>query len=330
MTPGLWHWTQRWLAIAIVLLASLGSPPVAAQSYPSKPIRLIVPYAPGGGNDTLSRAIGQKLTQSLGQPLVVDNRAGSGGVIGADIVAKAAPDGYTLLMASSELAVSVSLIATLPYDPLRDFAPVARVGETSYLLVVHPSLSAKSVSELIALAKARPGQLNYASAGVGSPLHLAAELFKWMTGTNLVQVTYKGGAPAVTATLAGETQVVFGSVTTTLQLAKAGRVRALAVTSAKRSPLVPDLPTVAEAGVPGYELVNWYGVLAPARTPKVIVSRLASELAQIMALPDIRERALQNQGIEAVASTTEEFAAVLKNEVAKWRKLTKAIGIRAE
>jgi tripartite-type tricarboxylate transporter receptor subunit TctC len=195
---------------------------------------------------------------------------------------------------------------------------------------VHPSLSAKSVSELIALAKARPGQLNYASAGVGSPLHLAAELFKWMTGTNLVQVTYKGGAPAVTATLAGETQVVFGSVTTTLQLAKAGRVRALAVTSAKRSPLVPDLPTVAEAGVPGYELVNWYGVLAPARTPKVIVSRLASELAQIMALPDIRERALQNQGIEAVASTTEEFAAVLKNEVAKWRKLTKAIGIRAE
>jgi tripartite-type tricarboxylate transporter receptor subunit TctC len=303
---------------------------VAAQNYPSKPIRLIVPYAPGGGNDTLSRAIGQKLTQSLGQPLVVDNRAGSGGVIGADIVAKAAPDGYTLLMASSELAVSVSLIATLPYDPLRDFAPVARVGETSYLLVVHPSLSTKSVAELIALAKARPGQLNYASAGVGSPLHLAAELFKWMTGTNLVQVTYKGGAPAVTATLAGETQVVFGSVTTTLQLAKAGRVRALAVTSAKRSPLVPDLPTVAEAGVPGYELVNWYGVLAPARTPKVIVSRLASELAQIMALPDIRERALQNQGIEDVASTTEEFAAVLKNEVAKWRKLTKAIGIRAE
>src|SRR5258706_2690942 len=314
--------------VAIVLLVSAA--PALAQNYPSKPIRLIVPYAAGGGNDTLSRAIGQKLTQSVGQPLVVDNRPGSGGVIGADIVAKAVPDGYTLLMASSELAVSVSLIATLPYDPLRDFAPVARVGETSYLLVVHPSLSSKSVAELIALAKARPGQLNYASAGVGSPLHLAAELFKWMTGTNFVQVTYKGGAPAVTATLAGETQVVFGSVTTTLQLVKAGRLRALAVTSAKRSPLVPDLPTVAEAGVPGYELVNWYGVLAPARTPKLIVSRLASELAQIMALPDIRERALQNQGIEAVASTTEEFAAVMKNEVAKWRKLTKAIGIRAE
>ena len=330
MTPGLWHWTQRWLAIAMLLVASLWAAPVAAQNYPSKPIRLIVPYAAGGGNDTLSRAIGQKLTQSLGQPLVVDNRPGSGGVIGADIVAKAAPDGYTLLMASSELAVSVSLIATLPYDPLRDFAPVARVGETSYLLVVHPSLSSKSVAELIALAKARPGQLNYASAGVGSPLHLAAELFKWMTGTNLVQVTYKGGAPAVTATLAGETQVVFGSVTTTLQLAKAGRLRALAVTSAKRSPLVPDLPTVAEAGVPGYELVNWYGVLAPARTPKVIVSRLASELAQIMAMPDIRERVLQNQGIEPIVSTADEFAALLKNEVAKWRKLTKAVGIRMQ
>jgi tripartite-type tricarboxylate transporter receptor subunit TctC len=330
MTPGLWHFAQRWLAIAMLLLASLWAAPVVAQNYPSKPIRLIVPYAPGGGNDTLSRAIGQKLTQSMGQPLVVDNRPGSGGVIGADIVAKSAADGYTLLMASSELAVSVSLIATLPYDPLRDFAPVARVGETSYLLVVHPSLSSKSVAELIALAKARPGELNYASAGVGSPLHLAAELFKWMTGTNLVQVTYKGGAPAVTATLAGETQVVFGSVTTTLQLARAGRLRALAVTSAKRSPLVPDVPTVAEAGVPGYELVNWYGVLAPARTPKVIVARLAGELAQIMAMPDIRERALQNQGIEAVVSTAEEFAAVLKNEVAKWRKLTRAIGIRAE
>ena len=314
----------------MLLLVSLWVAPVAAQNYPSKPIRLIVPYAPGGGNDTLSRAIGQKLTQSVGQPLVVDNRPGSGGVIGADIVAKAAPDGYTLLMASSELAVSVSLIATLPYDPLRDFAPVARVGETSYLLVVHPSLSSRSVAELIALAKARPGQLNYASAGVGSPLHLAAELFKWMTGTNLVQVTYKGGAPAVAATLAGETQVVFGSVTTTLQLAKAGRLRALAVTSAKRSPLVPDVPTVAEAGVPGYELANWYGVLAPAHTPKVIISRLASELAQIMAMPDLRERALQNQGIETVASTAEEFAAVLKNEVAKWRKLTKVIGIRLE
>jgi tripartite-type tricarboxylate transporter receptor subunit TctC len=316
--------------MAIVLLASLWAAPVVAQNYPSKPIRLIVPYAAGGGNDTLSRAIGQKLTQSLGQPLVVDNRPGSGGVIGADMVAKAAPDGYTLLMASSELAVSVSLITTLPYDPLRDFSPVARVGETSYLLVVHPSLSSHNVAELIALAKARPGQLNYASAGVGSPLHLAAELFKWMTGTNLVQVTYKGGAPAVTATLAGETQVVFGSVTTTLQLAKAGRLRALAVTSAKRSPLVPDLPTVAEAGVPGYELVNWYGVLAPARTPKIIISKLNSELAQISATPDIRERALQNQGIEVVVSTAEDFAAVLKNEVAKWRKLTKAVGIRAE
>lgn len=330
MTPGLWHWTQRSMAIAIVLLASLGAVPVAAQNFPSKPIRLIVPYAPGGGNDTLSRAIGQKLTQSVGQPLVVDNRPGSGGVIGADIVAKAAPDGYTLLMASSELAVSVSLIATLPYDPLRDFAPVARVGETSYLLVVHPSLSSKSVAELIALAKARPGQLNYASAGVGSPLHLAAELFKWMTGTNLVQVTYKGGAPAVTATLAGETQVVFGSVTTTLQLVKAGRLRALAVTSAKRSPLVPDLPTVAEAGVPGFELVNWYGVLAPARTPKAIISKINREIAQTMAMPDIRERVLQNQGIEPIVSTADEFAALLKNEVAKWRKLTKAVGIRTQ
>ena len=330
MTPGLWHWAQQWLAIAMLLLASQWAAPVAAQQYPSRPIRLIVPYAPGGGNDTLSRAIGQKLTQSVGQPLVVDNRPGSGGVIGADIVAKAAPDGYTLLMASSELAVSVSLIATLPYDPLRDFAPVARVGETSYLLVVHPSLSSKSVAELIALAKARPGQLNYASAGVGSPLHLAAELFKWMTGTNLVQVTYKGGAPAVTATLAGETQVVFGSVTTTLQLVKAGRLRALAVTSAKRSPLVPDLPTVAEAGVPGFELVNWYGVLAPARTPKSIISKINREIAQIMAMPDIRERVLQNQGIEPIVSTADEFAALLKNEVAKWRKLTKAVGIRMQ
>ena len=320
-----------WTA-AVLAPFSFGVAAARAQStYPDHAVKIIVPIGPGGSYDLVGRHLADVLSKRTGQAFFVENKPGAGTVVGTQAAAQSEPDGYTLLVGGlSNMAFNSALYSKLGYDPLRDFAPVARVGETSYLLVVHPSLSAKSVSELIALAKARPGQLNYASAGVGSPLHLAAELFKWMTGTNLVQVTYKGGAPAVTATLAGETQVVFGSVTTTLQLAKAGRVRALAVTSAKRSPLVPDLPTVAEAGVPGYELVNWYGVLAPARTPKVIVSRLASELAQIMALPDIRERALQNQGIEAVASTTEEFAAVLKNEVAKWRKLTKAIGIRAE
>ncbi len=302
----------------------------AGPSFPIKPIRLIVPFAPGGGNDTLTRAIGQKLTESLSQQVVVDNRAGAGGVVGAEIVAKATPDGHTLLMGSSSLAVNASLIAKLPYDPLKDFAPIALVGATSYLLVVHPSLPIKSVSELIAFAKARPGHLNYASGGIGSPLHLAAELFKGMAGVNLTHIPYKGGVPAVSAVLGAEAQVVFGSVTTTLSTVKSGRLRALAVTSAQRSALLPELPTVAEAGVPGYEATNWYGVLAPAGTPQVIIAKLNAELIKTLQMPDLRERMLSNQGIEPLGSPPEQFAAYLRDEVAKWAKVTKAVGISAQ
>lgn len=299
-------------------------------SVPTKPIRLIVPFAPGGGNDTLTRAIGYKLTGSLGQQVVVDNRAGAGGVIGAEIVAKATPDGHTLLMGSSSFAVNPSLIAKLPYDPVKDFAPVALVGAASYLLVVHPSVPINSVSELVAFAKAKPGQLNYASAGTGSPLHLGAELFKAMTGTNLAHIPYKGGFPAVSAVLSAEAQVVFGSITATMPLVKSGRLRALAVTSAQRSGLFPELPTVAETGVPGYESTNWYGVLAPAGTPKPIIAKLNAELTMVMQMRDLRERMLSTQGIEPLSSTPEQFTAYLRNEVAKWAKVTKAIGIRAE
>ena len=315
-----------WLGVVATAVAL----PAPAQQFPTKPVRLIVPYAAGGGNDTLSRAIGVKFVEATGQPLVVDNRPGSGGVIGSDLVAKSAPDGYTLLMGSSELAVSASLIRNLPYDPQHDFTPVARVGETSYMLVVHPALAVKSVADLVALAKARPGQLNYASGGAGSPLNLAAELFKSMTATNLVAVQYKGGVPAITATLAGETQVVFGSVTTTLQFARSGRLRALAVTSARRSVLMPELPTIAESGVPGYELANWYGVLAPARISPALVTRLNTLLVKIMALPDLRERVLQNQGIEALTQTPEQFSAAFKSEVEKWRRLVQETGLRVE
>lgn len=304
--------------------ASAGAP------YPSRPLRMIVPYAPGGGNDTMTRAVGQRLAEHLGQPVVVDNRAGAGGVLGAEIVAKAAPDGYTLLMGSSSLAVNASLVKRLPYDPVKDFAAVALVGATSYLLAVHPSLPSKSVPELVALAKARPGQLNYASGGIGSPLHLAAEQFKALTGTSITHIPYKGGVPAVAAVLSGEAQLVFGSVTTTMPAVKAGRLRGLAVTGAQRSVLLPELPTVAEAGVPGFETTNWYGVLAPAGTPKAVIARLNSGLMQVLQLPELKERLLSGQGIEALGSTPERFAAFLRADVAKWAKLTREIGIRAE
>ena len=314
-----------------VLIATFAVATAAsAQTWPSKVVRMVTGSAAGGGADINGRPIAQRMSEIVKQQFVIDNRPGAAGLLANELVAKSAPDGYTLLMGSSELAVSASLIRNLPYDPQHDFTPVARVGETSYMLVVHPALAVKSVADLVALAKARPGQLNYASGGAGSPLNLAAELFKSMTATNLVAVQYKGGVPAITATLAGETQVVFGSVTTTLQFARSGRLRALAVTSARRSVLMPELPTIAESGVPGYELANWYGVLAPARISPALVTRLNTLLVKIMALPDLRERVLQNQGIEALTQTPEQFSAAFKSEVEKWRRLVQETGLRVE
>ncbi len=306
----------------------------AAPTYPLRPVRLIVPFAPGGGNDTLTRSVAAHLSTHLGQSFVVDNRSGAGGVVGGvvggEIVAKATPDGHTLLMGSSSLAVNASLIKNMPHDAIKDFSPVGLVGATTYMLAVHPAVAIKTVPELVTLAKARPSQLNYSSGGIGSPLHLAAELFRSMTAVQLTHLPYKGGVPAVAAVIAGEAQVIFGSITTTLPAVKGNRVRAVAVTGAKRSALMPELPTVAESGVPGYESTNWYGVLAPARTPASIIDLLNSELKKILSAPEFRERMTTGQGIEPMLSTPAEFATYLKGEVEKWARVIKQAGIRPD
>jgi tripartite-type tricarboxylate transporter receptor subunit TctC len=307
-----------------------GQSPSTKSGYPVRPVRLVVPYPPGGGSDTASRAIAAQLAASLGQPFVADNRAGAGGALGDDIVAKAAPDGYTLLMGSNSMAVNVSLLKSLPHDPLRDFAAIGLVGEVPYLLVVHPSLAVKSVVDLIALAKAKPDELRCATGGMGSTLHLSAELFRAMTSVRFTRVPYKGGVPAVTAVIAGEVHFVFGSLTTTVPAAKAGRVRAIATTGATRSALVADLPTMAESGLPGFDATNWYGLMAPAGTPGAIIGLLNAELNKILAVPAFRERMMATQGIEPLSSTPAELAAYLKKEVAKWARVVKQAGIRAD
>ncbi|MBI2318924.1 MAG: tripartite tricarboxylate transporter substrate binding protein, partial [Betaproteobacteria bacterium] len=293
-----------------------------AQRYPSKPIRLIVPFPPGGGNDILARIIAPKLTESLGQQIVIDNRPGATGTIGSELAARSAPDGYTLLMVtSSTIAVNPSL-SKLPYDPLNDFAPVTQLAGYQLILVVNPSVPAKSVKELIALAKSKPGQLNYASPGSGTSMHLAGELFNAMAGVDMVHIPYKGSVPGMTDMLGGRVQIGFNTMLSTMPYVKAGKLRALALTSAERSPALPDLPTVAEAGVPGYEATSWYGIVAPARTPKEIITELNTELVKILKMPDIREK-LSSQGVEPVTNTPEQFAAYIKAEIAKWAKVIK-------
>ena len=302
----------------------------ATTAYPARSVRLVVPFPPGGGNDTLTRAIAMQFSTSLGQPFVIDNRAGAGGAVGAEIVAKAAADGYTLLMGSTSLTVNASLIKNVPHDAIRDFAPVGFIGATAYLLAVHPALPVKSVADLIALAKARPGQLNYASGGIGSTLHLSAELFRSMSGVQLTHLPYKGGVLAVSAVIAGEAQLLFGSITTTVPAAKGNRVRPLAVTGARRSAVMPELPTIAETGLPGYESSNWYGVMAPARTAPAIIDLLNSELNKVLSVPAFRERMVTAQGIEPQTGTAAEFSAYIKSEVAKWARVIKQAGITPE
>jgi len=301
----------------------------AAQDYPSKPIRFVLPFPPGGGTDTLARIVGQKLGQDFGQTIVMDNRPGAGANIGADIAAHAPADGYTLLMGNVAHAVNVTLYRKLGYDLVKDFAPITLLASTPNILVVHPSVAAKSVQELIALAKSKPGQLNYASSGSGSSSHLAGELFKTMTGVNLVHVPYKGGGPAVTSLIAGETVVGFATAPSVLPHVKSGKLRALAVTSAKRSAAAAELPTIAESGVPGYEANTWYGVLAPRGTPAAIIARLNGEFIAIMQSPEIRER-IAPLGYEPDTGTPQQFAAYIKSEIAKWGKVVKAAGIHAD
>jgi len=300
----------------------------ASQGYPSGPLRLIVPFPPGGGTDTVARSLAQKLNEAWNQPVVVENRGGANGTIGAAIAAKAAPDGQTMLMVPSGFAANPSIYKKLPFDAIRDFAPVTQLATNPSILVVHPSLPPKNVKELIAFLKAHPGEIDYASSGNGSPPQLMTELFKLMTGTRMTHIPYKGGGPATIAAVSGEVPVYILSPLQAAPHLKSGRLRALGVTSAKRDPAFPNIPTIAEAGVPGYAMTNWYGLFVPAGTPKSSVNKLNAEMVRILRLPEIRNR-LAAEAYTVVGDTPEEFAAFLKEEIAKGARIVKAAHITA-
>ncbi len=320
-----WAGNAFWIA---VLAGSCGV--ASAQEYPVKAIRFIAPNLPGGPTDILARLIGQKLAESFGQPVVIENRAGAGGNIGTEAAAKSPPDGYTLVTGNNAtFGANVSLYKNLGFDPVRDFAPVVLVASQPNILVVHPSLPVTSVKELIALAKARPGQLNYSGSGMGAAAHLAAEFFKSLTGTNIVHISYKSAAPALTDLIAGQTQLMFATSLSVMPYIKANRVRALAVTTAKRARSMPELPTVAEAGVPGFEAFTWHGVFVPAGTPTAIIARLNAEINRMLQMPDVRER-LGALGAEIIGGTPKEFADHIQREIPKWAKVIKDAGVKLE
>ena len=320
------HGVYRWLfALAA---ACWGIAPAQAQ-YPNKPVRLVLPFPPGGGTDTLGRVVGAKLAASLGQQVVIENRPGAGANIGAEVVAKSPPDGYTLLMGNIAHAINVTLYSKLGYDLLKDLAPVSLLASTPNIVVVHPSVPAKSVRELIAVARSRPGQLDFASSGSGSSAHLAGELFSNMAGIKMTHVPYKGGGPAVIALLGGQVSVGFATTPSVIQHVKSGKLRGLAVTGARRSPSAPELPTVSESGLPGFEVVGWYGLLVPSGTSREIISRLHSESMKLLKLPDVKER-LDATGFEPIGTTPEQFGAYMRSEVEKWAKVVKAARIRAD
>ena len=315
--------------IAVLVLVALAST-ADAQSWPSKPIRIISPYPPAGANDLLARIIAPKLSEQLGQPVVVENRAGATGNIGAELVAKAPADGYTLLMGQAgNLTINISLMAKIPFDPVRDFSPVTMVASTPNVLVVHPSLPVRTVKDLIALAKAKPGQINYATSGIGSPGHLAAELLNKSAGIRLVHIPYKGAAPALLDVVAGNAHLYFTSAVSAQPFIPSGRLRMVAVASAKRSPSLPEVPTVAEAGFPEFDVSSWWGVVAPASTPREVVMRLQTEIHRVIALPEIRAK-LAEQGLDIATNTPEQFAAYIKSETAKWAKLIREVGVKPE
>jgi tripartite-type tricarboxylate transporter receptor subunit TctC len=316
-------------AAMLVLLALVPLSP-SAQDYPRRPVRLIVPFPPGGGNDIVARAVAQELGKSLGQQLVVDNRAGAGGAIGAELAARSPADGYTLFLGGvGSHVVNPSLHAKLSYDPIRDFAPVTLIASAPSVLVVNPSLQATSVAEFTALAKASPGKLNYASNGNGSSAQLAAVLYESMAGVRMVHVPYKGVAPALVDLMSGEVQLMFGTLVAILPHIKAGRLRALAVTGRNRSALLPEVPTLAESGLPGYEAGSWYGILAPAGTPGAIVARLNAEINAAIRQPEVRER-LAAEGAEVLGGTPGDFASHIKAELSRMGKLMREAGIRME
>ncbi len=320
------------VAAAIAVFTFCGAQAFAqtATNYPNKPIKIVVPFPPGGATDILARAIGFELQKAWGQSVVIENKPGAGGNTGADLVAKSPPDGYTLVMATvGTHAINMSLYTKMPYDAVKDFEPIVLVAGVPNLLVVHPSVPAKTVKELTALAKAQPGKLNVASSGNGTSIHLAAELYKQMAGVDILHVPYKGSAPAVADLLGGQVQMMFDNMPVSLPHAKAGKLRALAVTSLKRSPALPDVPTMDEEGLKGFDATSWFGLLAPAGTPKDIIAKLNAASVAALATPDMRER-LAAQGADPVGNTPDQFAAFIKAEIEKWAKIVKASGARVD
>jgi len=313
--------------VLLVTLA-MGTALAMAQSYPNKPIRFLVGFVAGGTNDIVARALAQKLTETLGQSVVVENRGGANTAIATEAAARAAPDGYTILLNAPGHATNPALMK-LAFDPVNDFAFISLVAEAQNIIVMHPLFPPRSVQELIALSKKRPGQINFASSGTGTTVHLSAELFQHMTGTRWVHIPYKGGGPAVIELMAGQTQIMFANMPTAIQYVRDGRLRALAVTGARRAPAAPTLPTVAESGVPGYEVTAWYGVSAPAKTPRAIVDRLHTEIVRAVNSPDLRER-LTTQGADPIHLTPEQYTVFIQNEIAKWAKVIKAADIKGE
>jgi tripartite-type tricarboxylate transporter receptor subunit TctC len=316
--------------LLFAVVTPLVSMPAAAQAYPAKPVRMVLPYPPGGGSDTIGRPLAQKLSESLGQQVVVENRGGANGNIGMEHVARATPDGYTIVFAlTAQLAVNPALYGKVPYDPVKDFAPITLLGTGAYILVVHPSLPARTLKQLVALAKAQPGQIAYSSSGNGSGGHLAAELLNSMAGIRMLHVPYKGGGPALVDLIAGQVQVLFSTQLASWPHIQSGRIRALAVSTAKRPASIPDLPTVAEAGLPGYDSGVWYGVLAPAGTPRDVIMKLNGEIIRALKVQDYRAL-LVNNAIDPIGSPPEQLGQYIKSELTKWAKVVKEAGVRVD
>jgi tripartite-type tricarboxylate transporter receptor subunit TctC len=323
---------ERWFSVwplMVWAIAAASAPAALAQTYPTKPVRLVVPFPAGGNADIFARVLSQKLAETWSHGVVVDNRAGAAGIIGTQFVAKAPADGYTLLMGTTGThTTNPAVYEKLPYDPLKDFAPVSNFADSPFLLVVHPSVPAQSLKQLIAFARARPGQLHYASFGTGSSAHLAGEMLRTAARIEIVHVPYKGGPPALADVVGGHVALMFNSLPAVIPQVRAGRLRAIALAAAKRAPSVPEMPTFAEAGIPDLEAGSWYGVLAPAGTPKDVVTRLHSEIVRILALPDVKQR-LAAEGAVAIGNTPEQFAEQLRRDTARWAKVARDANVKA-
>ena len=323
------------LAVLLSGVAGFAQPCVAAiaqlkpSDYPARPIRIVVPQSPGASTDITARLIAQRLNEAFKQPVVVDNRPGASGISGTEIVARAAPDGYTLMVVASSFSINPALQPKLPYDSVRDFTPITQLSKFPNLLAAHPSVPVKTLQDVIALARAKPGQLNYASAGSGTGTHMSAELLKQMTGVDIVHIPYKGGGPAMIAAMGGQTQLIIGTSVGLLPHVRSGKLRAIALTSAKRTTAAPEIPTFAESGVPGYEHEPWNGMFAPAKMPRPVVAKLNAEVVRILRAPEVK-KIFEHEGAEPVGNTPEEFGAVIKSEIAKWAKVIKTAGIKAE